>query len=151
MSKDRLVPENDNEILEAFIELLTGIVPDDPVEISNLLKVVGLDPLEVKKEAADLISNLRSQTPLDWRNNISEVDEAQSKHTLVGKDLPTDRQNLITLFEQLLSVPAVKKIHSHYRNIKTAELSDDEIRTYIQDLSFIIDEQRKKADKEIDS
>ena len=46
MPRDRQVPQNDDELLIAFADLLGELMPEDPEEIDALLVQAGLTPYE---------------------------------------------------------------------------------------------------------
>lgn len=148
MGNDRLVPKNDDELLDAFADLFSEIVPEDEEQIGALLVGAGLDPAEVRQEATELIRDLRAKTALDWRNRQVQLDEAANRHKRVGADLPEDRQDLVERFRQLMSRPGLEQAHAHLRGHKPNDFSDEELRSLIQDLLFILEENRSKRDRE---
>jgi hypothetical protein len=140
MSNDHLVPQNDEEIVDAFVDLLSEIVPEDREEIEMLLVEAGLDPEKVRQQASALIKDLRARTPLDWRNRREYLEEVRGRHGRAGSNLPSDRQGLLERLSELLSNPSLKRVHAHYRDRKPEELSDEELRSLVHDLEFILDE-----------
>lgn len=152
MDKDPLVPhaERDDEILAAFADLMGEVVPDDQDEVEMLLVEANLDPEQIENEVHKLIAEARGRTPLDWRNRQQELEEALSEHALTGSSLPSDRQSLLSLLERLLSQPASREVHAHFRRLKPEELSDEELRSLIQDISFILREAPKTSGEETD-
>jgi len=139
---DQLVPENDEEILDAFFELLSDIVPEGREEIETLLLAISLDPAKVRQDASGLIKNLREQTLLDWRNKQVLLAEARERHDKVRSRLSSDRQSLLDRLTELLADPGLKQAHAHYRGRKPEELSDEELKSFVHDLEFILEEGR---------
>jgi len=148
MSNDHFAPNNDDELLDAFADLLSEVVPEDQDEIEALLVAAGLNPAEVRQEAAELIKDLRAKTPLDWRNRQAQLDEADNKHRRAGTDLPEDRQGLEERLRQLMLIPGLKQVHAHLRGHEPNDFSDDELRSLVQDLEFILEESQSKRNHE---
>jgi hypothetical protein len=148
MSNDRFVLKNDDELLNAFADLLSEVVPEDQEEIEALLVAVGLDPAEVRQEATELIKDLRAKTPLDWRNRQAQLDEADNRHRRAGTDLPEDRQGLMEKLRQLMSIPGLEQVHAHLRGHEPNDFSDGELRSLIQDLEFVLEESQSKRNHE---
>jgi hypothetical protein len=140
MRNNHLVPQNDDEIVDAFVDLLSEIVPEGREEIEMLLVEAGLDPEKVKQQASSLIKDLRARTPLDWRNRREILEEVRGRHDRAGSDLPSNRQGLLERLSELLSDLSLKRVHAHYRDRKPEELSDEELRSLVHDLEFIQDE-----------
>jgi len=149
MRNDHLIPRNDDEILDAFADLLSEIVPEDREEIETLLIEAGLDPEKVRQEASELVRNLRARTPLDWRNRREILEEVRGRHTEAGSDLPNNRQGLLERLSELLTDPSLKRAHAHYRDRKPEDLSDEELRSLVHDLEFILDE-RHSGNRQVD-
>jgi hypothetical protein len=143
MSDGRLVPQSDDELLDAFADLLSEIVPEDPEEIDALVVQAGLDPVEVEAEAAQFISKVRATSPLDWRNRHRQMEEMDRRHDLAASDLPRDRGGLLERLQELVAHPLMKGAHAHYRGHKPEELTDEELRSLINDLEFVLEEGRR--------
>ena len=147
MSRNPLVPQDDDEILAAFADLMREVVPEDQDEVETLLVEAGLDPKQIENEALELVAEARSQTPLDWRNRRNVLDELLSEYELIGSSLPTDRQGLLGVLEHLLSQPALRHTHAHFRHLEPKNLSDDELRSLIQDISFILHKESESSEE----
>lgn len=148
MDKDQLVPQNDEEILDAFGDLMAERVPDEPEEIDTLLTEVGLDPMQIEVEAAALIAEIRAKTLLDWRNRRQEMEAVGNRHRLAGVDIPSDRQGLLDLFRRLTAGLPTRAAYAHYRERKPEDLSDKELRSLIQDIKFILDDELGEPNEE---
>ena len=146
MSSDSRIPQNDDEILEAFADLLSEVVPEEPAEIDALLKAAGLDPTQIEEEAAAFIVEMRR---LDWRNRRAEMEQVRKQYDVAGTGLPTDRPSLLELLRQVLSSsPSTGRVHAQFRNRSLEELSDEDLRSLIQDIRFITDERSENSDEE---
>ena len=138
MSSDSRIPQNDDEILEAFADLLAEVVPEEPAEIDALLQEAGLDPTQIEEEAAVFIVEMRR---LDWRNRRPEMEQVRKQYDLAGSGLPADRPGLLELLRQMISPSQIAgRVHAQFRNRSPEELSDEELRSLIQDIRFITDE-----------
>ena len=137
MDKNQLVPQNDDEILDAFADLMAERIPDDLEEIEALLKEAELDPMQIETEATTLIAEARARTPLDWRNRRQEMEAVGAKHGLAGADLPSDRQGLLDLLRRLISQSPARRAYAHYRERRPEDLSNEELRSLVQDIRFI--------------
>ncbi len=137
-----LVPQNDDEILEAFADLLGELVPEKLEDIEVLLTEAGLDPRQIDIEAAALIKEARSKTPLDWRNKQQEIEKVTAQHERSGANLPRDFQSLLDIWRQLMSQPQAERVFAEvrYRNQSPEDLSVEELRSLIQDIRFVLSE-----------
>lgn len=151
LTDNHLAPKNDDEILEAFADLLSEVVPENPEEIDTLLMEAGLDPKQIKNEANTFIKEKRSRTPLDWRNRQQEIDEVIAQHERAGAKLPFDFQRLLSIWRQLMSQPQAKSVlaEGRYRNQRPEDLSIEELRSLIQDIRFVLSENPNDLDVEI--
>jgi hypothetical protein len=121
-------------------------VPDDPEEIDTLLREAELDPVQIEAKVTALIAEARAKTPLDWRNRRQEMDAVGARHQLAIADLPSDRQGLLDLFRRFTSQSSVKMVYAHYRGRKLKDLSDEELRSLIQDIRFVSGEGPEDSD-----
>lgn len=138
MSSDSRIPQDDDEILQAFADLLAEVMPEEPAEIDELLREAGLDPTQIEEEAASLIAEMRR---LDWRNRRAEMEQVRKQYDLAGSALPADRPGLLEILRQMTSPPLIaSRVHAQFRNRSPEELSDEELRSLIQDIRFITDE-----------
>jgi hypothetical protein len=140
MNKSQLVPQNDDELLDAFADLMAERAPDDPGEIDTLLREAGLDPVKIEAEVTALIAEARAKTPIDWRNRRQEMDTMSAKHQSAGNDLPSDHQGLLDFLQRLMSQPSTKMTYAHYRGREPEDLSIEELRSFIQDIRFTSNE-----------
>ena len=49
---------------------------------------------------------------------------------------------------QLMSIPDLKQAHAHLRGHEPNDFSDDELRSLIQDLEFVLEESQSKLNHE---
>lgn len=140
MTRDRQVPQNDDELLIAFADLLGELMPEDPEEIDALLVQAGLNPAEVEVDAAEFIAKMRTSSPLDWRNRRGQMEEADRRHDFAASGLPRDRQGLLERLQELMAHPLMKGAHAHYRGHKPEELTNEELRSLIHDMQFVVEE-----------
>lgn len=152
MSDNHLVPQTDDEILNAFADLFSEMVPEDPEEINALLVEAGLDPKQIEEETNSVIKEARSTTPLDWRNRQQEMENAISRHEQAGNDLPLDYQSLLDIWQQLMSQAPARRIYAQarYRNQRPEDLSSEELRSLIQDIRFVLAEGDEGLDTDLE-
>lgn len=147
MGEDRSRPMNDDEILDAFADLLREVVPEGREEIDALLVEAGLDPEGVRAEASELIKDLKATTPLDWRNRQEELKEAQGRRAEGLSRLPKDREGLLRRLQELLEDSDLKQAYVHFRNKQNEELSEEELRSLVRDVEFALEEVRREGDE----
>ncbi len=139
MNENRKSQSDEEEILHAFADLLDEVVPEEPEEIERLLREAGLDPGQIESETRALIHELRSSTPLDWRNKGGQIKAIVDQHEKSRDQLPSTRDELLKIWKELNSKPQARVLSAHYRNQKPEDLSDEELASLIQDFMFILD------------
>ena len=108
----------------------------------------GLDPKQIEREVLELVAEARTKTPLDWRNRQKVLDGVLAEHTSIGSSLPFDRRSLLDILGRLLSQPALKAAHVHFRGLQPKDLSIDELRALVQDVSFALHQAKRDSDEE---
>lgn len=56
-----MILQNDDELLNAFADLMAERVPDDSEEIDTLLREVGLDPVKIEAEVVALVAEVQAK------------------------------------------------------------------------------------------
>jgi hypothetical protein len=142
---NRVPPQNDDEILEAFADLLDHVRPETPEEVRAILLEAGLDPDEIVAEGRQLIQDGLANSPYNWRNAQKKLAQARADLESSALNLPLSREEIIAALRELLTHPRVQSVGAHFRSQNLSDMPDEEIASLYQELRYLVDQDSQDA------
>jgi hypothetical protein len=131
---------SEEELFRRIAMFLFASPPEE--EVDDILREAGYDPDEIGVVFQSLAEEALASSPLNWRNNTAEMNEARSRLRAMELSLPSDRPSLLerihTLMERLGSRSQTLAVQ--YRNLH--DVSDADLRTLLADLEHLEEEER---------
>ena len=133
--KNRKRLETEEELLDAFLALLSEAAPDTEEEVDAFLVERGYNLEELNARAERVFKPALETSPLNWRNRarqgVRESRKKRAEHT---------RRRRFTRAENLAFIQAVQLrpgTAAHFRNADLDGMSEDDLQSMRDDLEFL--------------
>lgn len=135
--KNRKMPETEEELLDAFLDLLGEVAPDTEEEVDAFLEASGYDPEELTIQAESMFKQALETSPLDWRNRArQELNAAKKRMTQQGSKTRRSREENIAAI-QMLQQRYGQAMAAHFRNIDLDNISDEDLESIREEYEFL--------------
>lgn len=135
--KNRKMPETEEELLDAFLDLLGEVAPDTEEEVNTFLRASGYDPEELTAQAESTFKEALETSPLDWRNRArQELSAAKKRMTQQGSKTSRSREENIAAI-QMLQQRYGQAMAAHFRNIDLDNISDEDLESIREEYEFL--------------
>lgn len=136
------------DVVDAFTRLFNEIEPETEEEIDTILREAGLDPDELASRMQVFAEKALVESPLNWRNQVDQLHEEQSRLARLSSSLPLSRQEIIAAIQSLLArIPGDQsaRAFAHYRNLE--QTTDEDLSSLLDELRYLDAQQHKNDDK----
>lgn len=135
--KNRKAPETEEELLDAFWDLLGEVVPDTEKEIDTFLKASGYEPKDLNNQAEYAFQKALETSPLDWRNRARyELNAAKARFARQDTKPSRSREESIATL-QMLQQRFGSAMAAHFRNINLDNISDEDLESILDEYEFL--------------
>ena len=135
--KNRKMPETEEELLDAFLDLLGEVAPDTEEEVDAFLRASGYDPEELIAQAESTFKEALETSPLDWRNRArQELSVAKKRMTQQGSKTRRSREENIAAI-QMLQQRYGQAMAAHFRNSDLDNISDGDLESIREEYEFL--------------
>lgn len=139
MKKDSCSP-TEEELLQGIARFLNA--PPDEEEIDDILREEGYDPDELAERFRALAKEALANSPYNWRNRGTELEEARRRLRADEDSLPSDRCGLIERIRELVKSlgPRAQALSVQYRDLEN--VTDTDLRSLLADLQHLENEDK---------
>ena len=135
--QDRKPIETEEELIDAFLALLSEGAPDTEEEVDAFLVGRGYNIEELNDRAERVFKPALAASLLDWRNRArQEMNAAREKMADSIHRKFTGRQEIIEAIQDLLQGPGPVAL-AHFRNIDLENISDEDLQSTWEEYEFL--------------
>lgn len=141
---ERKQPQSYKELIEILAQLIRDDEPKTKVELDERIRDMGYEPAQVVAEMRARLNQALDQSPLNWRNKQSQLEQAKTDLQNTNIPLQRTRAEKEARLQQLIRKHESRGAALAFRNLH--ELSDDDLDHYLAQAEYLDAQQTRKDD-----
>lgn len=146
--KKNTPPETEEEVFNAFLELFDLIAPEIEIEVDDILRENGYDPVQLAAQAESVFNEALKNSPLDWRNRARQEIDTKKAMMAQSQSKPKGTRSEIIAAIQAIQQKRGLAVSAHFRNLDLEKISDTDLNEILADLEYLESEDGATSSEE---